>query len=217
MATLNHRRQPDVQGGARDLPEDPAGTGIDKPVSGWTEYHRRLHLGRSRRGPDRRVDDRARSRPTPTSPASGAWPRSRSLERRRRHQRLQPRRFELVRARVLAAEKDAAIDFLEDHLGQGRRLLPEDPRRPGRRRHRWLAAREGEAYKASDDFFGGQPVWQNFSDWLAARFRPSTTASSPTRSTRRSRRSCPTIAKGGDRRRGHRGHQRPGQAGRSSK
>jgi lactose/L-arabinose transport system substrate-binding protein len=30
-----------------------------------------------------------------------------------------------------------------------------------------LAAREGEAYKASDEFFGGDPVWQNFSDWLA--------------------------------------------------
>lgn len=31
----------------------------------------------------------------------------------------------------------------------------------------WLQAREGEAYKSSDEFFGGQPVWQNFSDWLA--------------------------------------------------
>lgn len=29
-----------------------------------------------------------------------------------------------------------------------------------------LAAREGEAYQASDDFFGGEPVWQNWSDWL---------------------------------------------------
>lgn len=30
-----------------------------------------------------------------------------------------------------------------------------------------LAAREGEAFKASDDFFGGAPVWQNFSTWLS--------------------------------------------------
>ena len=30
-----------------------------------------------------------------------------------------------------------------------------------------LAAREGDAYKASDDFFGGAPVWQNFSTWLS--------------------------------------------------
>ncbi len=31
----------------------------------------------------------------------------------------------------------------------------------------WLQAREGEAYQSSDEFFGGQPVWQNFSNWLA--------------------------------------------------
>ena len=30
-----------------------------------------------------------------------------------------------------------------------------------------LAARDGEAYKASDPYFGGQAVWQNFSDWLS--------------------------------------------------
>ena len=30
----------------------------------------------------------------------------------------------------------------------------------------WLQAREGEAYQSSDDYFGGQPVWLNFSDWL---------------------------------------------------
>ncbi|MGB3338936.1 MAG: ABC transporter substrate-binding protein [Devosia sp.] len=29
-----------------------------------------------------------------------------------------------------------------------------------------LAAREGEAYSQSDEFFGGAPVWQNFSTWL---------------------------------------------------
>jgi lactose/L-arabinose transport system substrate-binding protein len=31
----------------------------------------------------------------------------------------------------------------------------------------WLKAREGEAYRSSDEFFGGQPVWQDFSTWLA--------------------------------------------------
>ncbi len=31
-----------------------------------------------------------------------------------------------------------------------------------------LPAREGDAFKASDAFFGGAPVWQNFSTWLAA-------------------------------------------------
>lgn len=29
-----------------------------------------------------------------------------------------------------------------------------------------LSAREGAAYKESDEFFGGAPVWQNFSTWL---------------------------------------------------
>ncbi len=31
-----------------------------------------------------------------------------------------------------------------------------------------IAARDGEAYRASDEFFGGQPVWQNFTSWLGA-------------------------------------------------
>src|SRR5690606_23598980 len=30
-----------------------------------------------------------------------------------------------------------------------------------------LAARDGDAYKANDDFFGGAPVWQDFSTWLS--------------------------------------------------
>lgn len=30
-----------------------------------------------------------------------------------------------------------------------------------------LAAREGEAYQSSDEFFGGAPVWQRFSQWLS--------------------------------------------------
>ncbi len=30
----------------------------------------------------------------------------------------------------------------------------------------FLAAREGDAYKATDAFFGGAPVWQDFSTWL---------------------------------------------------
>lgn len=30
-----------------------------------------------------------------------------------------------------------------------------------------LAARNGEAYKSTDAFFGGEPIWQTFSDWLA--------------------------------------------------
>ena len=32
----------------------------------------------------------------------------------------------------------------------------------------YLPARGGEAYSATDDYFGGQSVWANFSDWQAA-------------------------------------------------
>jgi lactose/L-arabinose transport system substrate-binding protein len=31
----------------------------------------------------------------------------------------------------------------------------------------WLHAREGAAYQTNDEFFSGQPVWQNFATWLA--------------------------------------------------
>ena len=31
----------------------------------------------------------------------------------------------------------------------------------------YLPARDGRAYSASDDYFGGQAVWASFSDWLA--------------------------------------------------
>ena len=62
------------------------------------------------------------------------------------------------------AGKDAAVDFLKTIwaadadfyqkilIGQGAFST-------------WLPASAGEAYKASDEFFGGQPVWANFSDW----------------------------------------------------
>lgn len=70
---------------------------------------------------------------------------------------------------VLASseEKDAAIDFLKQVwaadsdfyqtilVGQGAFAT-------------YLPAREGEAYSATDEYFGGQAVWQNFSDWVQA-------------------------------------------------
>jgi lactose/L-arabinose transport system substrate-binding protein len=60
--------------------------------------------------------------------------------------------------------KDAAIDFLKTIwagdkdfyqkilVGQGAFTA-------------WMPAVDGDAYKSSDDFFGGQPVWKNFSEW----------------------------------------------------
>ncbi len=65
-----------------------------------------------------------------------------------------------------APSKDAAIDFLKTVwagdvdfyqkilVGQGAFSS-------------YLPARDGEAYMASDDYFGGQAVWASFSDWQA--------------------------------------------------
>lgn len=65
-----------------------------------------------------------------------------------------------------APSKDAAIDFLKTVwasdvdfyqkilIGQGAFSS-------------YLPARTGEAYSASDDYFGGQSVWADFSDWQA--------------------------------------------------
>lgn len=65
-----------------------------------------------------------------------------------------------------APAKDAAIDFLQTVwakdvdfyqkilIGQGAFSS-------------YLPAREGEAYSASDEYFGGQAVWASFSDWQA--------------------------------------------------
>lgn len=66
-----------------------------------------------------------------------------------------------------APSKDAAIDFLNTIwagdvdfyqkilVGQGAFAA-------------YLPARDGEAYTATDEYFGGQAVWANFSDWQAA-------------------------------------------------
>lgn len=65
-----------------------------------------------------------------------------------------------------APSKDAAVDFLKTVwagdvdfyqkilVGQGAFSS-------------YLPAREGEAYSANDEYFGGQAVWKDFSDWQA--------------------------------------------------
>jgi lactose/L-arabinose transport system substrate-binding protein len=64
-----------------------------------------------------------------------------------------------------APEKDAAIDFLNSIWAQDADFYQEILINQGALGS-LLAAREGEAYSASDEFFGGAPVWQNFSQWL---------------------------------------------------
>jgi lactose/L-arabinose transport system substrate-binding protein len=69
---------------------------------------------------------------------------------------------------VLAGSKvkDESIDFLNEIYGKDidfyQKILVDQGAVGS-----LLAAREGAAYKSNDDFFGGEPIWQNFSNWLA--------------------------------------------------
>lgn len=65
-----------------------------------------------------------------------------------------------------AKSKDAATDFLATVWGKDKDFYQKILIGQGAL-GTLLAAREGDAYKASDAFFGGAPVWQNFSNWLA--------------------------------------------------
>jgi lactose/L-arabinose transport system substrate-binding protein len=65
-----------------------------------------------------------------------------------------------------APNKDAAIDFLKTTWGGDVDFYQKILVGQGAVAS-WLPARTGEAYKSSDAFFSGQPVWQNFADWLA--------------------------------------------------
>lgn len=65
-----------------------------------------------------------------------------------------------------APEKDTAIQFLDEIWGGDvdfyQKILIDQGAFGS-----LLAARDGPAFSASDDFFGGQPVWQNFSTWMS--------------------------------------------------
>jgi len=65
-----------------------------------------------------------------------------------------------------APEKDTAIQFLDEIWGGDidfyQKILIDKGAFGS-----LLAAREGSAFSASDEFFGGQPVWQNFSTWMS--------------------------------------------------
>lgn len=65
-----------------------------------------------------------------------------------------------------SAEKDEAIDFLNEIYAKDvdfyQKILTERGAVGS-----LLAARTGPAYGEADTFFGGEKVWQSFSDWLA--------------------------------------------------
>ena len=66
-----------------------------------------------------------------------------------------------------SAEKDASVDFLASVWGKDVDFYQKILVGQGALGS-LLAARDGEAYQASDEYFSGQPVWQNFTTWLAA-------------------------------------------------
>jgi lactose/L-arabinose transport system substrate-binding protein len=65
-----------------------------------------------------------------------------------------------------APNKEEAIDFLNQIWAQDVEFYQQILVNQGAVGS-LLAAREGEAYQSSDEFFGGAPVWQRFSQWLS--------------------------------------------------
>ncbi len=63
-------------------------------------------------------------------------------------------------------EKAAAIDFLNTVWGGDSDFYQAILSNTGAV-GTWLHARDGAAYQAKDDFFGGQPIWQDFATWLS--------------------------------------------------
>ncbi len=63
-----------------------------------------------------------------------------------------------------APAKDAAIDFLKTIWAGDKDFYQKILVGQGAY-SAWMPAVDGDAYKSSDAFFGGQPVWANFSEW----------------------------------------------------
>ena len=65
-----------------------------------------------------------------------------------------------------APAKDAAVDFLKSVWGSDVDFYQKILVGQGAFSS-YLPARDGAAYSATDDYFGGQAVWKDFSDWQA--------------------------------------------------
>jgi lactose/L-arabinose transport system substrate-binding protein len=140
--------------------------GITTPVSGWTEYTGSFTGGKS-------ASTFSGVWMTATIKAnadqSGKWgvapsPRLDGVEGAGNASNLGGSSWYVLSS---APQKDTAIDFLATVWGKDVDFYQKILVNQGALGS-YLPARDGEAFKASDDFFSGQPVWQNFSDWLAA-------------------------------------------------
>ncbi len=63
-------------------------------------------------------------------------------------------------------EKDVSIDFLNEIFAKDVDFYQSILQQQGAIGS-LLKSREGKAYNESDSYFGGEQVWQNFSDWIA--------------------------------------------------
>ncbi|SMQ58026.1 lactose-binding protein [Devosia lucknowensis] len=146
--------------------QDLIASGITKPVAGWTEYTGSFTSGDT-------VGTVTGVWMTGTIKAnadqSGKWgvapiPALDGVEGATNASNLGGSSWYVMSS---APNKEEAIDFLNTVWAQDVNFYQEILVNQGAVGS-LLAAREGEAYSANDDFFGGAPVWQHFSDWLAA-------------------------------------------------
>lgn len=144
--------------------QDLVASGITKPVAGWTEY-----LGSFTSGDTLGTVTGVWMVGTIKANAeqSGQWgiapiPALDGVEGATNASNLGGSSWYVMSS---APNKEEAIDFLKTVWGADADFYQEILVNQGALGS-LLAAREGQAYSASDDFFGGAPVWQNFSDWL---------------------------------------------------
>ena len=136
---------------------------IYKPVSGWTEY-----TGAFTTGETAAVFTGVWMTATiKAANMSGQWgvaplPRLDGVEGATHASNLGGSSWYVLAS---SEEKAAAVDFLATVWGKDVDFYQKILIGQGALGS-LLAAREGEAYKASDEYFGGQAVWQSFSDWL---------------------------------------------------
>lgn len=142
-----------------------AAADISKPVSGWTEYTGSFTSGDTI-STYSGVWMTATIKSNPDQ--SGKWgvapiPRLDGIEESVNASNLGGSSWYVLSS---APQKDIAIDFLAEIWGKDvdfyQKILVDQGALGS-----LMAAREGEAYQATDEFFGGQPVWQNFSTWLS--------------------------------------------------
>jgi lactose/L-arabinose transport system substrate-binding protein len=140
--------------------------GITTPVSGWTEYTGSFTGGKTL-ATFSGVWMTATIKANPDQ--SGKWgvapsPRLDGVEGASQSSNLGGSSWYVLSS---APQKDLAINFLTEIWAKDIDFYQKILVNQGAL-GTLLAARDGEAFKASDEFFGGQPVWQNFSTWLAA-------------------------------------------------